>query len=156
MRYIKDLSEDIIAILKDIELNNPKYRVRDRVKSILLSNKGFSIPTLSKIFDVDKITIYKWFDSWDSLGINGLYDKDGKGRKRILSNIQEEEVKNLVREHNRDLNRVKLAIKENLNIEISKDTIKRIIKRHDFSWLRVRKNVNGEPIPEEYEKKKKS
>ena len=41
MRYIKELSEDIIVKLKDIEVNNSKYRVRDRVKSILLSNKGF-------------------------------------------------------------------------------------------------------------------
>jgi transposase len=156
MRYIKELSEDIIIKLKEIEKNSTKYRVRERINSILWSNKGLSIPNLSEMFEVNKKTIYNWFDSWETLGIEGLSDKEGKGRKRILNDEEEEKVKEFTIKHSRDLNKVRLEVKETLNEEVSKDTIKRILKRNNFDWLRVRKRVNGEPDPLEYEKKKKN
>ena len=81
-----------------------------------------------------------------------LYDKTGQGRKRIFTESDEHIIKEFVEKHNRNLNKVRLEIKEYLKADVSKDTIKRVLKRHNFRWLRVRKKVNGEPDPVEYEK----
>lgn len=119
----------------------------------MLSNKGFTIPDICKILDIGNITVYNWFNSWDNFMIEGLYDKTGQGRKRIFTESDEHIIKGFVKKHNRDLNKVRLEIKEYLKEDVSKDTIKRVLKRHNFSWLRVSKKVNGEPDPVEYEKK---
>jgi len=50
---------------------------------------------------------------------------------------------------------VKEKIKETWNVEVSKDTIKRILKNAKMSWRRIRKRVAGEPEPTEYQEKKK-
>ena len=48
---------------------------------------------------------------------------------------------------------VKEKAKENWNVSVSKDTIKRILKNE--KWRRIRKRVGGEPEPTEYQEKKK-
>ena len=50
---------------------------------------------------------------------------------------------------------MKEKIKETWNVEVSKDTIKRILKNAKMSWRRIRKRVAGEPEPTEYQEKKK-
>ena len=46
-------------------------------------------------------------------------------------------------------------IKEEFGIEVSKQTIKRVLKSLNFSWHRIRQKVKGKPDPDEYKQKKK-
>jgi transposase len=50
----------------------------------LLSHQGYTIKELSNIFQVDRITIYNWFDHWESRRFAGLYDRKGKGPRLFL------------------------------------------------------------------------
>ena len=47
---------------------------------------------------------------------------------------------------------MKEKAKQNWNVSVSKDTIKRILKNENMSW--IRKRVGGEPEPTEYQEKK--
>ena len=58
---------------------------------IILSNKKYSIDRLSEIFEVDRDTISRWLDWWESGGLKSLHDKAKPGRTRILTLKEEKE-----------------------------------------------------------------
>ena len=54
----------------------------------------------------------------------------------------------------KQLKHVVQKIKETWGIKISTKTIKRILKKFNMSWHRMRLEVGGEPDPSEYQEKK--
>ena len=97
---------------------------------MLLSNKGFSINQLVEIFDVHLNTIYNWLDSWTTEGILSLYHKKGQGRKSLMKNIKEQDIKDLVIENPKQLKKVISQIAKKYNVKISKRTLIRYIKKN--------------------------
>src|SRR5215813_4827392 len=89
MRFIQDLSPETIPLLQKIYKKSKYHRVRQRAQCLLLSYQGYTIKELSHIFQVDRITIYNWFDHWESRRLAGLYDRSGKGRKPLAIPIPE-------------------------------------------------------------------
>ena len=59
------------------------------------------------------------------------------------------------KEYPQKIELVKEKAKENWNVSVSKDTIKRILKNENMSWRRIRKRVGWKPEPTEYQEKKK-
>jgi hypothetical protein len=84
----------------------------------------------------------------------GLYNKPGRGRKRTFNPEQEETIRKWALTEPRQLKKVIQLVKEEWGIEISVETIKRILKKYSMSWHRMRRNVGGEPDKEEYKEKK--
>jgi transposase len=105
------------------------------------------------IFQVSYKTIYNWLNRWESEGMVGLYNKPGRGRKRTFNPAQEETIREWVKQEPRQLKKVLQLVKEEWGIEISAETIKRILKKYSMSWHRMRRDVGGEPDPEEYKEK---
>ena len=153
MRYIKGLSQETLKMLKRIYQYSKHDRVRQRAHCIQLSYKRYQISELMNIFEVSRNTIYNWLNNWDSLALVGLYERPGRGRKRLLNESEEIMVKEWVKETPKNLSTVKDKVKKNLDIKVSKDTIKRIIKRAKMSWKRIKKVVAGSPLPEIYKQK---
>jgi hypothetical protein len=83
----------------------------------------------------------------------GLYNKPGRGRKRTFNPAQEETIRKWALQEPRQLKKVLQLIKEEWGIEVSTETIKRILKKFSMSWHRMRRDVGGEPDPEEYNEK---
>ena len=81
-----------------------------------------------EIFKVSRNTIYNWFNNWESLGLVGLYNREGQGRKRIFDKEQQKIIKEWVKETPKNLGRVQEKIQITWGIKASKDTIKRGIK----------------------------
>src|SRR5688500_20216587 len=73
MRFIQDLSSETLPLLQKIYKKSKYHRVRQRAHCLLLSSQGYTIKELSHIFNVDRITIYNWFNSWESRRLAGLY-----------------------------------------------------------------------------------
>ncbi len=88
-RYIK-LSSAEEKELNRLKKESLSSRVRERSHSILLSNKGYSMASLSSIFEVRRATISAWLDRWDKEGIEGLNDAYKSGRP---TSFNEEEQK---------------------------------------------------------------
>lgn len=154
MRFIKDLSQETINILRRINKESKNHRVRQRSHCILLSYQGHPTTELMRIFNVNLLTIYNWFDAWESNRLVGLYDRKGKGRKPKLNDEQKKKIREWAKMFPKNLKKICALVKEEFNISVSNKTIKRVLKAMKFSWHRIRKKVKGEPNPIEYGQKK--
>lgn len=132
MKRVKKLSKEDIVELYELYSTNPIRRIRIRAHCILLSSKDYPIKAISKILNHSRISISLWIDKFNKNGINGLPDADRCGRTPILTDKEENEVLKIVSKNSRSLNQVVLWIKENFQKDISKDTLKRILKKKDM------------------------
>ncbi len=154
MRFIKGLSQETIKILERIYKYSKYHQVRQRAQCIKLSHDGYKITDLTKIFNVSRLTITNWFDDWDNYVLAGLYDKKGRGRKSKLDDEQKEQVKHWSLENSRNLHIVRMKIRDEWGIDVSNDTIKRVLEFFDVTWRRIKRGVAGEPEESVYKQKK--
>ncbi|MBO1352112.1 MAG: helix-turn-helix domain-containing protein [Hormoscilla sp. GUM202] len=87
------------------------------------------------------VTISNWFNAWEELNLVGLYDRKGRGRKPKFNSEQKEQIVAWTKEYPKKISLVKEKAKQNWNVSVSKDTIKRILKNENMSWRRIRKRV---------------
>ncbi|QFS51137.1 IS630 family transposase [Nostoc sphaeroides CCNUC1] len=153
MRFIKGLTEDTIKMLERIYKQSKYHQVRQRAQCIKLSHEGYTINDLTGIFNVSRLTITNWFDDWDMFMLTGLYDKKGRGRKPKLNDEQKNQIKKWAKSNPQNLNIVRKKLREEWNIDVSKDTIKRVLKFFDMSWHRIKKGVAGQPESLVYKEK---
>ncbi len=73
MRFIENVSQETISMLQRIYKQSKHHRVRQRAHCMLLSFQGHTTTELVEIFQVDRITIYHWFDAWELQRLTGLY-----------------------------------------------------------------------------------
>jgi transposase len=154
MRFIQDLTPETIRVLTRIQKHSHYPRVRQRAHCILLSFRGYSIQQMQDIFQVNRVTIYNWLNAWESRCLPGLYDKKGRGRPPLLAPEQKEQIRQWVKMFPKNINKIRLLVKKEFDIVISKQTIKRILKPLHFSWHRIRRKVKGKPDPDAYQQKK--
>lgn len=128
MRLIRDLNPETRKLLERISRMSNSPQVRDRAKCIILSAQGFTIKELIKIFRVSRKTIFNWLTRWEDQRILGLYNQKGRGRKPKLNSEQKAQVQQWVKAEPKALNKIRIKIYKVWKIDISKDTIKRIIK----------------------------
>jgi transposase len=153
MRYIRELHLDTIHLLERIHKHSRHHRTRQRAQCIVLSYRGYSVTQLQEIFQVDRLTIYNWFNAWESRRFVGLYDGPGKGAKRKLSPAQQEQVRVWGQQYPRQLTKIRALVKARFGTKVSKKTLSRVLKALKMSWRRVRRRAKGEPDPQEYARK---
>jgi transposase len=156
MRFVEDVSQETISMLQRIYEQSKHHRVRPRAQCLLLSYHGSTTTQLMKIFQVDRITIYHWFNAWETRHLAGLYDKAKQGRPQKCTPEQKASIRQWAKAFPKNLNQVGALVGEHFQIRLSKQTWKRILKSMALSWRRVRKGVKGEPDPEEYQQKKEA
>lgn len=154
MFFLREINPLSFKLLERIYRQSRHHQVRQRAHFLILASQGIKTEELSRIFPVSYKTIYNWLNRWEAEGIVGLYNKPGRGRKRTFNPEQEARIKDWVKQEPRQLKKVRQKVKEEWGMEISTETIKRILKKFSMSWHRMRRDVGGEPNPEEYEKKK--
>jgi transposase len=85
------------------------------------------------IFSVDRITIYHWFDAWESHHFAGLYDKKRCGRPPKLTNEEQNKVQYYLEQHPRDIKKVVYLLEQDTSKHVSTKTIKRLVKKTAMS-----------------------
>ena len=131
-RYIQNLTAEEISLLNDGFKNGLTHHYRTRCQCILLSFEGNSVADLRQFYEVSQLTIYTWFNRWESQGIEGLQIRPGRGRKRKLdfdNSDHVKEVKQSLKVENRNLNQLKNDLETKLSIEISKSSLRRFLKK---------------------------
>lgn len=154
MFFLREINPLSFKLLERIYRQSRHHQVRQRAHFLILASQGSKVEELMNIFDVSYKTIYNWLNRWESEGMIGLYNKPGRGCKKIFNIEQEEKIKEWVEQEPRQLKKVLQKIKEEWGIIVSGETIKRILKRLSMSWHRMRREVGGQPDPREYEEKK--
>jgi transposase len=126
MRYIKLKTEDIelLELLVKTSTNNT---IRKHSQCLLLSHQRRTITDLSMIFDIDRKTVERWFNSWDLYGFNSLSIASGRGVKTRLKGF-EEVIKQQVELHNRNIKNILTFLKEEHNIIVCKRTLRNFLK----------------------------
>ena len=145
MILFRDLNSENKKLLTRISVFSKSPQVRSRAKCIILLERGFSIPQLMKIFGVSRKTIYNWLTKWEEQGFLGLYNQKGRGRKPKLSSWQKETVKEWVKQEPKSLKKVVARVDREWSIELSKETIKRIIKKLKMKWERMTRGLSKTP-----------
>jgi transposase len=84
MKYLNPLKEEEKRTLKECLENHPSARTRARAHGILLSNRGFKIDEMARVFAVDRDTVSHWLKRWEEAGLVGLYDDPRSGRPAKL------------------------------------------------------------------------
>lgn len=126
MRYIKLKTEEV-ELLELFVKTSTNNTIRKRSQCLLLSHQRRTIKDLSMIFDVERKTIERWFDKWDSEGVNSLPIASGRGVKTRLKGF-EEVIKQQIELHNRNIKNILTFLKEEHNIIVCKRTLRNFLK----------------------------
>lgn len=129
MKNITNLTPRTIEKLQEIIKSEPKYRPRKRAEAILLSNKGKSVKEIVDILEVKKQALYEWFKKYEKDGINGLYDKPGKGRKLALRDISISDIK-AIAINCASVPIVNAKVREKFNVIVSNETMRTFLKNN--------------------------
>lgn len=123
-----ELNEAEKITLQEGNKNGKAKAFRQRCHCLLLSAEGYQVKELAKVFRVSEICVYGWLKRWEKSGIIGLRDKQGRGRKPILSAQDMPQVKTCVQKNAQRLKIARQKLKEELGREFSAKTLKRFLK----------------------------
>lgn len=84
MRYLK-LESLERETLEQCYRNHSKFHVRQRCQALLLSDEGWQVKDIAKLFKVRTRTVYDWMNRWTDMGIVGVMILPGRGLKPALS-----------------------------------------------------------------------
>jgi transposase len=130
MRFVK-LTEPELLTLQEGHKNGSQFQFRNRCFCLILSNQGKSVIELTQFFEVSRITIYSWFDAWETGGICALMNKPGRGRKPILSVQNPKHVSAVKKAARRNPQSVKSMIAElepKIGSQMHPETVRRFLK----------------------------
>ena len=57
-------------------------RVSERIRMILLSSRGYTVPQIAAIFECDEATVRSWIERFEAGGVEGVRDRPRAGRPR--------------------------------------------------------------------------
>ena len=100
-----------------LKLQGKSGKVARRLQAII-SSKDHNISVLSSIFGITRATLTKWIKDFEKESIEGLLVKNGRGRKRIFDNQNDQEIRNIIK-HNPNITAKSLQkiIDNKLNIK---------------------------------------
>jgi len=129
-RYIELNSEQKVALELGFKKGH-SHDFRSRCHCILLSSEEWSVNELMEFFEVSRLSIYNWFNRYQSEGIDGLKVRSGRGRKRKLDLDNSELVKTVKSElakENRSLKQLRKELESKYNTTISRTTLHSFLK----------------------------
>ena len=126
MKYMKLTDTEIEKLTYRLKTSTNKHVIM-KSHCLLLSNKKMTIKQLSIIFYVSRRTIERWFVDWETNSYDSLILKSGRGAKSKLLGL-EQEVKNQIRLHSRNLNEVLNYLKTKHKVNICCKTLSNFLK----------------------------
>jgi transposase len=85
------------------------------------------------MFDVDRLTIYHWFDVWETCHFAGLYDHKRCGRPPKLTGEEQEKAQQYIAQYPQDMKKVVHLLEKETSKHVSTKTIKRLLKKTAIS-----------------------
>jgi transposase len=132
MRYIQ-LEESTRHELDKIYRSHAKQYVRQRAHSILLSDRGYSVPSIAKLYSTRTHTVRSWFDRWESEGIAGLQIRPGRGLKsaiNLANTVLVDSIREEVSLHPQNLRDAVIRINAKWGLSLTVLQLKRFIKKN--------------------------
>ena len=128
-RFIASLTNVQRAELNEVMKSHPNARTRMRAHAILLSARGYAVDRIADIYEVDRDSVSTWLDRWERQGVAGLEEQPRHGRPPALSASEARRAVEIVRREPRNVRQGLDQIEAQLGKRISRDTLKRVLKK---------------------------
>ena len=123
------ITESQEAEIRLIIKQDRRYRVRNRANAIIYKTQSYVVEEIAHLLNVRPQTVYLWIRKFEKDGIESFYDKKGRGRRRVLTDEYEEEIKKLVL-NQPSLSVANAQIQVKLNIYVHNETLRRYLKKN--------------------------
>ena len=130
-RYIISTNEEVNTLEEAIKHHGKAY-FRIRCESILLSHRRYKVVEIAKLQQVRTHTVRAWMDSWEQKGLAGLQIASGRGRKATIqlgNTALVEQIKQGLQLNPQSLAQLAGQISKSTGLSLSKDQLKRFIKK---------------------------
>jgi len=138
-KFIKTLVDNEYNKLVENYQSATNFRVRNRSHAILLSFQKYSIDEIAAICGVHRTAVSRWINRWSELGLESLADFQRKGRPPLLTVEEQAKAVEIALRNPRLPHRQLSEIKREIGKEISKFTLKNLLKKR----LYLEKNQVG-------------
>jgi transposase len=111
---------------------HPKHEFRRACQALLWSAKGWAVKDIAAELEVCQLSVSSWLNRWQDQGLVGLRRQKGQGRRAILSvtnTAHQQALKQAVADHYQDAGRIKTDLEKALGQSMSRDTVKRFLKK---------------------------
>jgi transposase len=143
-RFVTKLTAEDQEVLRYLRDEGETRRIRQRAQALLLSNSGRTVNEVAKILEVNRDTVRDWYASWEGDGVKGVADKARSGKPPILTADEQAQAVKLLQENPRSAKQVVQEIKKQTGKTISVVTLRRIARRANLRWKRMRKSAKSQ------------
>lgn len=129
-RIIKiELSDELRKELENGYRNGKSHAFRTRCQMVLLKSEGRKAQEIADFLGFCQQAVNFWLHRYKAEGINGLLVRSGRGRPKILSEIEDlETVKEAVQRHRQRISIAKAELEKSIGKEFSQKTLERFLK----------------------------
>ena len=108
-----------------------------RVLAVEAVERGLPVGQVADTFNVGRTTLFRWLRNYSSDGLDGLQRKTGSGRPRLLDDLDDDDLRQIVMFPASDfgyetdlwtVGRLQQVIEEVWEVKVSKDTIWRRLR----------------------------
>ncbi|SFN72653.1 helix-turn-helix domain-containing protein [Salegentibacter flavus] len=82
--------------IKKLLKSKEEYKIALRLQMVYLISQGKSSREVAEIYQVSFKNVLNWVHRFEKEGIEGLKDKEGRGRKASLSTKDQDQIKNTI------------------------------------------------------------
>jgi transposase len=106
-------------------------KVKDRAEVIRLNSQGWYVEKIATYFDWTSQTVREVLHKWEKLGLEGLWEKPGRGGKAKWKEEDLVFLEECLRREPRTYNSQQLAqkLEQERSIKLSPDRLRRVLKK---------------------------
>ena len=108
--------------------NHPKAEFRKHCQMLLFSSKGKKAKEIALLLDSSYQSVINCFNNWQQKGLVGLMRSSGQGRKAMLSQVDEGQLKTIISEHRQSALKATAQLEKELQIKLHPETLRRFLK----------------------------
>jgi transposase len=108
-----------------------------RIRAVEAVERGLAVGQVADAFNVDRTTLFRWVQRYQTNGANGLERKSVSGRPRLLEDLDEDDLRKIVMFPASDfgyetdlwtVGRLRQVIEDVCEVRVSKDTVWRRLR----------------------------
>lgn len=156
MKFLSLTSDQLAELDAALQGTPCSGRYFKRIQSIKLNAQGYALPTISQLLEVHYNSVYHWILRYENQGLAGLCDQPKSGRPRRLNETDQAVVEAWVKETPNQPKTVLAHIEQELDKTIHRNTLKRALKRWDYTYRRARTSLHSKQDPTAVTAKKRN
>lgn len=150
VRALQDKERDELKRLARREVG----RVSERIRIILLSSRGYTVPQIAAIFECDEATVRSWIERFEAAGVAGLRDRPRGGRPRKADAVAQDTIRHAMAGGPAAAGylfgywtvvTLVAHLATHYGLRLSRATLRRTLRALEFRWRRPRHELPSDP-----------